>query len=89
MAGMPVVLPSARIFVGPGDEVSQFDRLWVVLYAGASRPYSSDYSHCPQLRRFVVGRDGEDRTDLELLTDLLGQCNKGTASASRQPIGRP
>jgi hypothetical protein len=36
MASIPLVLPSARLFIGPGDSLFEYGRIWVVLYAGAA-----------------------------------------------------
>jgi hypothetical protein len=80
MAGIPLVLPSARIFVGPGDRLFGYDRIWVVVYAGLGQGDDPDRRE-PRDHRFLRGRHGEECKDLELLSDVLRLSNKGTASA--------
>jgi hypothetical protein len=84
MASRLLVLPSARIFVGPGDRLFGYDRIWVVVYAGRGQGDGPD-RRAPRDHHFLQGRHGEESKDLELLSDVLRLSNKGTASA-RQPI---
>ena len=88
MATPPAVLPTARVFAGPDDKICEFNRIWVVLYADATRAHDSNYDLYGQFHRLIIGRDGEDCKDLELLTHILGLDSKGTASASRLHTGK-
>jgi hypothetical protein len=36
MASVPLVLPGVRLFLGPGDALFEYNRIWVVLHAGAA-----------------------------------------------------
>jgi hypothetical protein len=74
MAALPVILPTARIFTGPGDPLFECNRIWIV--SGAGRRHGTVLT--PQAWRFVMGRDGDDQKDLALLTHALAQSNKGT-----------
>jgi hypothetical protein len=74
MAALPVILPTARIFTGPGDPLFECDRIWFV--TGAGRHYG--IVHTPRAWRFIMGREGDDQKDLALLTHALAQSNKGT-----------
>ncbi|CAO2652379.1 Nn.00g006620.m01.CDS01 [Neocucurbitaria sp. VM-36] len=64
MQTCPEILPSARLFVGPGHELSGFDRIWVSICGG---------------RHLITGRNGDDIQDLTLLTYILGHAQKVTA----------
>jgi hypothetical protein len=81
MASIPIILPSARVFTGPGDRLFGYDRIWVVIYAGAALETSTSHRrhHRHQLIR---GRRGVDSSDLELLMHILHEADKGTVGAS-------
>jgi hypothetical protein len=80
MASSPLVLPSARIYVGPGDRLFGYDRIWVVVYAGLCKGEDPD-RRTPRDFHIIEGRHGEESRDLELLSDVLRLSSKGTASA--------
>jgi hypothetical protein len=70
MASIPLVLPSARIYVGPGDKLFGYDRIWVVLWAGRCMSGSVD-AWAPRHHQRIQGRHGEESKDLKLLSDVL------------------
>jgi hypothetical protein len=76
MASIPLVLPSARTYVGPGDGIFGYDRIWIVLYAGEDSDTRGPHDY-----RLVQGRHGADNKDFELLSKVLKLSKKGTASA--------
>ncbi|KAH4612139.1 hypothetical protein HBI73_021320 [Parastagonospora nodorum] len=78
MAGTPTILPSARVFTGPGDRLFGYDRIWVLIHAGTTKT-AADYDPGHFLIR---GRRGDDGSDLELLTHTLQQAHKEAAYAA-------
>ncbi|KAH7081088.1 hypothetical protein FB567DRAFT_532434 [Paraphoma chrysanthemicola] len=79
MASVLELLPSARVFAGPGDNLFGCNRIWVVLYAGATQ---IDYPTATERRnnhRFVIGRNGNDSNDLVLLSHILSGSSKEDA----------
>lgn len=76
MAGTPTILPSARVFTGPGDRLFGYDRIWVLIYVGTTKTVAEyDPGHL-----LIRGRRGDDGSDLELLTHTLQQAHKGTVN---------
>jgi hypothetical protein len=80
MASMPIILPSARVFTGPGDRLFGYERIWVLVYAGAALK-TSTLPHKHHSHHLIRGRHGDDGSDLELLTHILQQARKGTVGA--------
>lgn len=76
----PVVLPSARIFTGPGDPLFECNRIWVVIFNGAAwtNRDAAWTNRTPRSFRFTMGRNGDEQNDLALLTHTIAQSNKGT-----------
>jgi hypothetical protein len=83
MASIPLILPSARVFAGPGDRLSGYDRIWVIVYAGAALK-TSTWPRRHHRHHLIRGRRGVDSSDLELLMHVLHEADKGTVGASEQ-----
>jgi hypothetical protein len=90
MSGIQTILPSARVFTGPGDRLFGYDRIWVIIYAGIAKtarinaPTTYDPGH-----HLIKGRCGHDGSDLELITHILQQATKGTVGVLRLYSSHP
>ncbi|KAF2124796.1 hypothetical protein P153DRAFT_127388 [Dothidotthia symphoricarpi CBS 119687] len=71
MTTVPTVLHGARVFVGPGDRLFGFDRIWVLIHRGA---------------QYVYGRHGNDKRDEELLAHVLDYPDKDAAYSEAHGI---